>query len=132
MGFKEFMEIFGKEIYGWFLPDGKFIEVSLFQHFEEIGKNPDLKKYIPWYESAKERLDDLHQASLDRIEIDEHPEWHSYESAQHDVRAEMIKTNFIRKWSIACRYSEWNNVFSRYSTSNSKQLSCGSTICSKS
>lgn len=90
-----------KNITGWLTSSGKFVECSRYSHLSVIMENEDLRKALgTWGEYTNEDLTFCVQETQERIENDEHPEWHIYECMAMDARSEarnkLLDAGFIR------------------------------------
>lgn len=83
-------EMTTKPMYGWLTPSRDYIETRVYGHVQEIGKNPMLKKYIPWFDREWESAEELARSSQEMLDQGEHPEWHSYEMAQDDLKTRVV------------------------------------------
>ncbi|MDE2101295.1 MAG: hypothetical protein KGL39_28875 [Patescibacteria group bacterium] len=81
------------KIFGWITPTRRFIPTDAWQHFQEIGKDPELKALVPEYDN---RLADLEEIEASCREMQERygpcqGEWHDYEITNDDYRRDAVK-----------------------------------------
>lgn len=81
-------------LFGWFTPGAKFIDTGMYGHLssEVVNGNPEIKRLIPWYDAEYAELEEDRKETEARSERGEHPEWHSYETAEHEFHAGIVKT----------------------------------------
>src|SRR6185369_5536854 len=78
------------DVYGWLAPSGNFLKTEMYAHAAAIGEHAELKALIPDYDSEIASLNDIRESCEERIEKDEHPEWHCYEMASSDVNYKIV------------------------------------------
>lgn len=76
---------------GWITPTKEVIECDTYGHIEVIRDTPSLKRFVPDFDKEWESLERIEQDCQERIDEDEHPEWHIYEMAESDFRADVWK-----------------------------------------
>ncbi len=80
------------DIFGWLTPSREFVPVHMGKHIEEIGENPILNKYIPWFDEDMRQFIDFENMSKRAIQEGKHPNWHCYEMAEYALDCKIIYT----------------------------------------
>ena len=85
-----------QSLFGWLSPSGKFFQTGMYNHVADVGKIPELKALIPWYDERADAVEHTREYCNNLSRQGEHPEWHCYEMAHYDFQTSVVKALYER------------------------------------